>query len=81
MPNIKISNLSSVGSELFDDSETFLNELSDQEIGVVRGNGIWVSNVTSAVSSVVTTALSVVSQISVSAGVSVQSISVVTSAR
>jgi hypothetical protein len=80
MPSIKISNLSSAGSELFQDSETFLNELTDREIGLVRGNGVWVTNATSAVSSVITTALSVVSQISISVGVSIQSISVVTTA-
>ncbi|WP_193200058.1 hypothetical protein [Nostoc sp. MG11] len=37
MANIEINNLHSAGSELFQDSESFLNELSDREIGGVQG--------------------------------------------
>lgn len=79
MSSIKISSLSPTGSELFQDSETFLNELTDQEVGLLRGSGIAV-NATSAVSSVVSSFVSVVSQISFSVGISLQSVSVVTSA-
>ena len=37
MSSIKITDLTPVGSELFQDSESFLNELSDSEIAIVRG--------------------------------------------
>lgn len=40
MASIAISNLRSTGSELFLDSESFLNELTEQELGNVIG-GIW----------------------------------------
>jgi hypothetical protein len=44
MASITISELRPAGSELFQDSESFLNELNDQEMlaiagGVVRGGG------------------------------------------
>jgi hypothetical protein len=81
MSSIKISNLGYAGSELFQDSETFLNELTDQDLGMLHGSGkrgIAVSNVTSAVTSVVSSAISIISQISISVGISLQSASVVT---
>jgi hypothetical protein len=37
MPTIKISQLSPVGSELFQDSESFLSELADEELGIIGG--------------------------------------------
>ncbi|WP_414570463.1 hypothetical protein [Nostoc sp. CCY 9925] len=37
MANIKINNLSPAGSELFQDSESFLNELTDAELGTRGG--------------------------------------------
>lgn len=39
MANIKISELRPAGSELFQDSESFLNELNDQATSVVFGGG------------------------------------------
>jgi hypothetical protein len=37
MANIEIENLQLAGSELFQDSESFLNEMSDSEIWSVQG--------------------------------------------
>ncbi|WP_392532624.1 hypothetical protein [Nostoc sp. C117] len=37
MANIAISNLRPTGSDLFQDSETFLHELTEQEIAGVLG--------------------------------------------
>ncbi|PHJ66952.1 hypothetical protein VF14_33340 [Nostoc linckia z18] len=37
MATIKINNLSPVGSELFQDSESFLNELTDTELATRGG--------------------------------------------
>lgn len=37
MASIKIYDLGSAGSELFQDSESFLNELTDEELGTVEG--------------------------------------------
>ncbi|MBD2676198.1 MULTISPECIES: hypothetical protein [Nostoc] len=37
MATIKIHDLSPAGSELFQDSESFLNELTDEELGVHGG--------------------------------------------
>ncbi|MGB6297883.1 MAG: hypothetical protein WBF90_17100 [Rivularia sp. (in: cyanobacteria)] len=63
MASIKISELRPVGSELFVDSESFLNELNDQEISATVGAG---------------TVATVVSQASISVGISIVSASVVT---
>jgi hypothetical protein len=41
MANITISDLRSAGSDLFADSESFLQELTEQEIGGVLGGG-WI---------------------------------------
>ena len=38
MANIKIHDLRPTGSELFHDSETFLNELTDEDLGVEGGS-------------------------------------------
>ena len=40
MASIQISNLYPVGSELFKDSESFMNELVDNELSSING-GIW----------------------------------------
>lgn len=37
MASIKINDLRPTGSELFHDSETFLNELTEEELGVQGG--------------------------------------------
>ncbi|KYC37645.1 hypothetical protein WA1_39995 [Scytonema hofmannii PCC 7110] len=45
MANIKISELRPAGSELFQDSESFLNELNEREMAGLEGGGYWfVSN-------------------------------------
>jgi len=63
MASIKISELRPAGSELFQDSESFLNELNDQQELSVLGGG---------------TVVSVVSQLSLSVGISIVTRSVVT---
>ena len=40
MALIKITNLQSAGADLFNDSENYLNELSDQELNIVNGGVI-----------------------------------------
>ncbi len=40
MASIKISELRPAGSELFQDSESFLNELSDRETGNLEGGAV-----------------------------------------
>lgn len=37
MPTIKISDLSPTGSQLFHDSESYMNELSDGELDIING--------------------------------------------
>lgn len=37
MPNIKILELRQNGQELFEDDESFLLELTEQEIGIIQG--------------------------------------------
>jgi hypothetical protein len=37
MANIQISNLYATGSELFKDSESFMTELVDNELGAING--------------------------------------------
>jgi hypothetical protein len=37
MASIKISELRPTGLELFQDTESFLNELTDNEVGVIEG--------------------------------------------
>lgn len=74
MSKIKISSLHSPGSELFQDSETFLNELTDQELGMLQGSGKFV--VTSVVTNVnATSVLTVLSQLTISQGNSIASAS------
>ncbi len=62
MATIKISELRPVGSELFQDSESFLNELNEKEILTAVGGG---------------SVVSVISQATVSVGVSIVTQSVV----
>ena len=40
MAEIKLSNLNPAGSELLQDSESFLNELNEQEMGDIVGGSI-----------------------------------------
>ena len=68
MAGIKISELRPVGSELFQDSESFLDELSDREASIVSGG----KNKYDAVN------VSVISQYTVSIGISIQTFTVVT---
>ena len=62
MASIKLSDLRPAGAELFQDSESFLNELGDREL-TVSGGAVVVSNI---------------SQLSASIGVSIVSASIVT---
>lgn len=39
MPTIKISDLQPTGSELFADSESYMNELGDSEFEMINGGG------------------------------------------
>jgi|GEM_PF-3126992 len=39
MTTIKIDNLNSVGSEFFQDDESYLNELTNEELDAI--NGLW----------------------------------------
>ncbi len=42
MSNITISNLHPAGSELFFDSESYLKDMSEEELGIQGGiNGTW----------------------------------------
>ncbi|OUL30845.1 hypothetical protein BV378_02945 [Nostoc sp. RF31YmG] len=62
MATIKISELRPAGSELFQDSESFLNELNEKEISTAVGGG---------------TVASVISQATLSVGISILTRSVV----
>ncbi|AKG20535.1 hypothetical protein [Calothrix sp. 336/3] len=64
MAFIKISELRPAGSELFQDSESFLNELGEQEMAIAGGG---YNN----------TVASVISQASISVGISILTKSVV----
>ena len=37
VPSIKINNLAPAGSDLFNDSESYLNELNDSERAIING--------------------------------------------
>ncbi|BAU13091.1 hypothetical protein LEP3755_36280 [Leptolyngbya sp. NIES-3755] len=63
MASIKISELRPVGSELFQDSESFLNELNDRDLDIRGGGDVNIS---------------VLSQYSYSYGISILTQSVVT---
>jgi 6-phosphofructokinase len=66
MAFLKISELRPAGSELFQDSESYLNELNEQEISAtIGGDGSDIN-------------ISVLSQNSVTQGISIKSVSVVT---
>lgn len=41
MANIKIHNFRSAGSELFNDSESYLNDLVDPELSATQGGTSW----------------------------------------
>ncbi|OUL37307.1 hypothetical protein BV372_02610 [Nostoc sp. T09] len=45
MPNIRISELYPLGSDLFQDSESFLNEMTNDEIEGLRGGGLVITGV------------------------------------
>ncbi len=70
MPSIKISELRPVGSELFLDSESYLNELNEQEMQTIEGQGKY--------KIVLTSVINVNSQASVSQGISLATYSGVT---
>ena len=53
MASIKISELRPAGSELFQDSESFLNELSDREMGAIEGGAFTVVGVSVSAQTVV----------------------------
>ncbi|BAU13089.1 hypothetical protein LEP3755_36260 [Leptolyngbya sp. NIES-3755] len=63
MASIKISELRPVGSELFQDSESFLNELNDRDLDIRGGGDVNIS---------------VLSQFTASIGISIKTASVVT---
>jgi hypothetical protein len=42
MANITVSDLRPAGSDLFADSESFMHELTEQEIGGVLGGGYFI---------------------------------------
>ncbi|AKG20536.1 hypothetical protein [Calothrix sp. 336/3] len=71
MSTIKISELYPVGSELFQDSESYLNELNDQEMLVMGGKK-------NKYKFVITSVIEVISQASVSNGFSLNTFSFVT---
>jgi hypothetical protein len=68
---IRIDHLSPAGTELFQDSESYLNELTHEETGITGGDAqaIFIS--------VVTKTIGVNSQASFSIGISLQSFSAV----
>ncbi|NJM71888.1 MAG: hypothetical protein HC862_17750 [Scytonema sp. RU_4_4] len=68
MADIKITELRPAGSELFQDSESFLNELNDQEMSVFGGDGKGGGGSAISISASVQTALTLFSQASASAG-------------
>jgi len=70
MSSIKISELRPYGAELFQDSESYLNELSESEMGMMGGDANLII-----VSSVVK---DVISQVTLSQGISVKTFSIVT---
>ncbi|RCJ19628.1 hypothetical protein A6770_05660 [Nostoc minutum NIES-26] len=41
MANIEISDLNPAGSELFKDSESFMSDLIDSEVGSIQGGWRW----------------------------------------
>ena len=45
MASIKINNLQSAGSDLFNDSESYLNELKNQELYLVNGGLMSISTI------------------------------------
>ena len=53
MASIKINNLQPAGSDLFSDSENYLNELNDQELDLVNG-GFFTPSITITVPIIIT---------------------------
>lgn len=73
MAKLKISELSPAGAELFQDSENFLEELSDRELGIVVGGADINSVVTqnsASVGSILTATVVGISQTNVSVQIS-----------
>lgn len=70
MANIQLSELNPLGSELFQDSENFLNELNDQEMGEVMGAATVGTVASQSLGSVASQNTVSGGQISVSVGVS-----------
>lgn len=64
MAQIELSELSPAGCELFQDSESFLNELNDREIAGVAGGG----GVSGIVTQIISQGSAVASQNSISGG-------------
>jgi hypothetical protein len=64
MATIKIADLRPVGSEFFADSESYLNELTDDELNMTQGGStpvcsvVWTITIVSLISMTATTGLS-----------------------
>jgi hypothetical protein len=71
MANIKITELRPAGIELFQDSESFLNELGEQETLTSGGRGRRPFII------VIASRINVISQLTISIGISINSISAV----
>lgn len=71
MASIKIAELRPAGSELFQDSESFLDEVNDQEMLIVFGGKKYGDVVN----------ISAISQVTVSIGISIVTFSVVSVAK
>lgn len=69
MSTVKLTELQPLGSELFDDSESYLNELQEQDLKAIHGGGGY---------SALTSAVYVNSQITASQGISLETATIVT---
>jgi hypothetical protein len=64
MATIKIADLRPIGSEFFADSESYLNELTDDELNMTQGGStpvcsvVWTITIVSLISMTATTGLS-----------------------
>ena len=70
MAQLKLSELSPVGSDLFRDSETFLEELSDRELDFVSGGDDVATLASNSVGSINTISVVGISQTNVSVNIS-----------